>query len=114
MLKEIVQQCRNAVEPNRKNSSEEKGVREFTRVLADLSYVLYKCYGKRCILLLDEFDTPLASAYKTTSEMDDVAEGRRQYEEMKMILIQILQNALKVCFHRGFSGSVERGLTWSY
>ena len=30
--------------------------------LADLAHILYKCYGRPCIVLLDEFDVPFMEA----------------------------------------------------
>lgn len=66
-------------------------------ILAVLAHVLYTCYEKPCIILIDDFDLPFAQAHKFTSLKKNRAQANIEYERIRDLLIGMLTTALEVC-----------------
>ena len=69
--------------------------------LADLAHILYKCYGRACIVLLDEFDVPFMEAERACScppgKKEAVyGEPTCDCEKSAHLLSSMLKKALKV------------------
>ena len=69
--------------------------------LADLAHILYKCYGRPCIVLLDEFDVPFMEAERKCSCPPDKKEAvfgqpTCECEKSGDLLSSMLKMALKV------------------
>lgn len=62
---------------------------EVKNALKNIMSMLYAVYGKKVVLLIDEYDVPLAKAYK--SDLDTGG----YYEEMLDVIRGIISNALK-------------------
>ena len=64
--------------------------------LADLAFILYKCYGRPCVILLDEFDVPFMEAELKCPCLPGEGEPSCECEKSEDLLSSMLKMALKV------------------
>ena len=73
--------------------------------LADLSEILFTCYGRPCVILLDEFDVPFMQAELackcTPAEKDPFADPTCECAKSADLLSSMLKQALKVIHSSG-------------